>query len=246
MKIDRRTWLIGAAVFSAAFAGSGLWLHHSSFHYLDGDTTAFVAAFAAPPAADSAATRAELDQLLELQRTRSAAEVAAARDDRQKDVARFYPALGFEPAAKPDLPALRNLLDDVESDIGPYIRDAKSKFHRDRPYVIEPKLKPCIDHVRDDASYPSGHATYGYVMAMVLTELVPERHLVLEHRADEFAHQRAVCGVHFPSDLAAGRTGAKLLVDLLEKTPEFRADANAATNELRAALKLAPRAPKPL
>ena len=96
----------------------------------------------------------------------------------------------------------------MEDDIRPYVRAAKDRFRRLRPYEIEPRLEPCIDDVRGDLSYPSGHATYGYVMAYLLRDMVPERRTQLLARADEFARQRMVCGVHFTSDLEAGRIGA--------------------------------------
>jgi len=219
------------------------WLQHDRHTYLDGVTGDYVALFAAPAAPDSAATRAELDDLLGLQRSRSDADVAAARADRKTEVQRFYTALGFPPEANPDLPLLRALAESVEDDTRPYVRAAKDKFRRLRPYEIEPRLEPCIDDVRGDLSYPSGHASYGYVTAYLLRELVPERTEQLMARADDFARQRMVCGVHFRSDIEAGRHGAQWLIFALDASPEYRADAEAARAEVRAALHLPPAAP---
>jgi len=217
------------------------WLQHDRHTYLTGVTADFVAIFAAPPKADSPATRRELDELLEMQRTRTAAEVSAARADRKTEIQRFYAALGFPAGANPDLPLLRALAANVEDDTRPYVRAAKEKFRRLRPYEIEPRIEPCIDNVRGDLSYPSGHANYGYVMADLLREMVPERERQLIARADEFARQRMVCGVHFASDIDAGRQGASWLVTMLNGSAEYREDANAAMAELRAALELPPR-----
>ena len=47
-----------------------------------------------------------------------------------------------------------------------------------------------------------------------------------------------VCGVHFRSDLEAGRMGARALTGMLHGSAEFRRDATEAAGELRAALKL--------
>ncbi|HTU68417.1 MAG TPA: phosphatase PAP2 family protein [Steroidobacteraceae bacterium] len=240
MKLGRRL-LIGSAVFVVAFAAANWWSRLNAFNYLDGDTDDFVASFAAPSPPGFAGTRVELDELLELQRTRTKAQVEAAQADRKKDVSRFYAALGLPAKNAPDLPALHDLTDDVEDDIAPYIRAVKGRFRRLRPYEIEKRLKPCIGDVQGDMSYPSGHAAYGYVMAYLLEELVPERRAELEARADEFARQRLVCGVHFRSDLEAGRAGARMLVELFDESPGFRADEAAAAQELRAALKLPPR-----
>jgi acid phosphatase (class A) len=239
MTPTRRRIVAGALAGGVALAGAGVkFLLDRELHYLPSDTTTFAALFPAPPAADSPDTRRELDELLELQRRRADAEVAAARADRKKDISRFYAALGFRPNSTPSLPKLQSLTDDVEADVGKYVRAPKQRFRRLRPYEIEPRLEPCIGDVQDDLSYPSGHATYGYVMAYLLIEFVPERRAALLARADEFARQRLVCGVHFPSDIEAGRTGARALIGMLHGSADFRRDATAAAAELRAALAL--------
>jgi acid phosphatase (class A) len=234
--------VISAIVGTLAIAGVvHWWLQHDRHTYLTGVTADFVAIFAAPPAPDSPETRRELDELLALQDTRTPAAVAGARADRKTEIQRFYVALGFPAGANPDLPLLHELAENVEDDTRPYVRAAKEKFRRLRPYEIEPRMKPCIDHVRGDLSYPSGHANYGYVIADLLREMVPERERQLIARADEFARQRMVCGVHFASDIDAGHQGASWLVTMLNGSAEYREDASAAMAELRAALKLPPR-----
>jgi acid phosphatase (class A) len=77
-------------------------------------------------------------------------------------------------------------------------------------------------------------------MAYLLEELVPERRAEIEARAAEFARQRMICGVHFPSDLAAGKKAADWMLKELRSRREFSTDAAAAAAELRAALELAP------
>ena len=244
---SRTARVVAAIVFTLAIASATQWwLQRDRHTYLTGATTDFVAIFAAPPEHDSPETRGELDELLELQKTRTAAGVTAARADRKTEVQRFYGALGFPVGADPDLPLLRAFTARVEDDTRPYVRAAKEKFRRLRPYEIEERMQPCINHVRGDLSYPSGHATFGYVMAYLLRDMVPERDAQLMARADEFARQRMVCGVHFRSDIEAGRRGAQWLTFAFSGDPEYRQDANAAMVELRAALHLAPKAPRPL
>ena len=238
MNTRRRTFIVSALVFACVASGGLWWSKHSTFRYLSGETGEFVAQFASPPAADSATTRTELDELLAMQRVRTPAQVAAAQADRKKDVSRFDAALGLDPANRPSLPALQRFTDTAEADIGPYVRAAKNRFRRLRPFEIEPQLDPCIDDVAGDQSYPSGHATYGYLMGALLSDLVPERKAELTVRAEEFARQRMVCGVHFPSDLEAGRRGAQFLAGKMRESPDFLQDESTARAELRAALKL--------
>jgi acid phosphatase (class A) len=237
--MKRTSRLLSAVAATLAIAGGIYWwLQRDHLTYLDGVTTDYVAMFEAPPARDSPATRAELEELMGLENTRSDADVAAARADRKTDIQRFYGALGFPAGTEPDLPLVRALAENVEDDTRLYVRAAKEKFRRLRPYEIESRLHPCIDDVRGDLSYPSGHASYGYMMAFLLRELVPERGDALMARADDFARQRMVCGVHFRSDIEAGRRGAQWLIFALDANPEFNADVDAAKAELRAALHL--------
>jgi acid phosphatase (class A) len=230
-----------ALFFLVAIAGGAAWWFQRDSHtYLDGVTTDFVAIFPEPPAPDSAVARRELDELLDLQWARTETDVEDARNDRKTEIQRFYGALGFPAGAVPKLPVILGLAARVEDDFRPYVRDAKEHFRRLRPYEIESQLEPCIDNVRGDLSYPSGHATFAYVMAHLLREMVPERSSQLIARADDFARQRMVCGVHFRSDIEAGRVGAQWLDAAFNASPSYRTDANAAKAELRAALHLPP------
>jgi acid phosphatase (class A) len=212
--------------------------HREAPRFLPGPTAEFIGLFAAPPAAKSAQTRRELDELLAIQQQRTPRDVAAARADRKTELWQFAAALGLTP---PDMRALRELAglaEQVENDERPYVRIVKSRFMRLRPYELEPRLKPCIDDVRGDVSYPSGHATYGYLIAYLLSDMVPERRARLVARAREFARQRMVCGVHFASDIEAGRLGAEWLARQFLRSEAYRAAAAPAARELRTALGL--------
>ena len=232
----RRRWLLALGIVALAVAGASLWLARERPHYLDADVAPFVAQFPPPPARGSAAERAELDAMLALQRTRSAAEVAAAQADRKTKISRFAAALGTDERTLEGLPQVTRLAQDVEDEIRPYVRAAKRHFRRLRPREIEPAIQPCIGDVAADLSYPSGHATFGWMMGYLLADMLPERSAGLLARSAEFARQRMVCGVHFPSDLEAGRRGAVWLMAQLRRNPEFVAARGRAAQELRAAL----------
>jgi acid phosphatase (class A) len=226
------------ALVALALAAGGLWKWHDDHatRFLPPVPAEFVAQFTAPPSPDSAETRRELDELLALQSARSPAAVAAARADRRTEITRFYGALGLDPGHPPDLPRVEKLAQRVEDDVRIYVRAVKDHFRRLRPYEIESRLEPCMENVKGDLSYPSGHSAYGWAMAYLLAKLAPERSQALEKRAAEFARQRMVCGVHFPSDLAAGKRAARLVVDELEKNREFQSELGAAASEYRGAV----------
>jgi acid phosphatase (class A) len=239
--VRRRKHLVSRAVAAAALVlalGSGyaLWQHEKPPEYLHAPQSDFTALFATPPAAGAAQTRAELDELLAMQLRRTPQEAEAAYSDRKTEVWQFATALGLQPDQLREMDALNRLAEQIEDDIRPYVRAAKHRFLRLRPYEIESRITPCISDVRGDLSYPSGHATYGYVMAYLLADMVPERRSQLLERAQEFARQRAVCGVHFPSDLEAGRIGAEWLAQRFLASPGYQAAAANARQELRAAV----------
>lgn len=242
-----RALRVGAAVFAVvAIAALAYTLHRAPApQFLTESPQAFAQTFAPPPAQDSAQTRAELDELLALQAKRTPADVAAAQADRKTRISRFADALGLAPDKVDRLVALPAFAETVEDEIRPYIRAAKDRFRRLRPYEIEPRIEPCIDDVRGDLSYPSGHSAYGYAMAWMLIDMVPERQQQVRERADRFARQRMVCGVHFGSDIEAGRRGAEWLMQRMQRSPDYRRESDAARRELRAALGLpaAPAAP---
>jgi acid phosphatase (class A) len=209
-------------------------------HYLAGDTASFAASFDPPPTPDSPVTRTELDALLIMQTARTPAQVEAARADRKTEIHRFYAVLGLPPEHSADLREVRRLAERVEDDVRLHVRAVKNRFRRLRPYEIEPRLEPCIADVKGDLSYPSGHAAYAYAMAELLSLMVPERRVELQARADEFAAQRMMCGVHFRSDLDAGRLAARRLMEEIAATPTFAAELRRASAELRAVMGLPP------
>ena len=230
----------GAALFAVvAVAALVHTLHRAPApQFLAETPDTFALTFAAPPARDSAQTRAELGELLALQAARTPADVTAAQADRKTRISRFADALGLAPEKVDEMVALPAFADLVEDEIRPYIRAAKDRFRRLRPYEIEYRIEPCIDDVRGDLSYPSGHAAYGYAMAWMLIDMVPERQQQIRDRADRFARQRMVCGVHFGSDIEAGRRGAEWLMQRMQRSPNYRRESEAARRELRAALGL--------
>lgn len=68
--------------------------------------------------------------------------------------------------------------------------------------------------------------------------MVPEKHDALLHRADEYARNRVICGVHYQSDVEASRQVALLLFGNLLGNARFRAELLSAKAEARIALGL--------
>ena len=56
-----------------------------------------------------------------------------------------------------------------------------------------------------NASFPSGHTTFGYTTSILFGMLVPERYGEMLTRASEYGDSRIVLGAHYPLDVIAGR-----------------------------------------
>lgn len=137
-----------------------------------------------------------------------------------------------------DLPALRHLLLTMAPDVSRAVSRPKAHYRRPRPYLVDPG-PICTDRTAALAAspdYPSGHATWGWSVGLVMAELVPERSSAILARSKAFGESRVVCGVHNASSVAAGRTNAEVLVAALHSSPAFRADLEAARGELAAAI----------
>jgi acid phosphatase (class A) len=199
-----------------------------------------------PPEAGSAQERAELDELLRLQATRTPAAVRRALEDATVSIFRFADALGSPPQFNPrQLPLTNELFARIGQDEGLFMNPAKDAFGRPRPFVTDRQLAPVVPKPAS-ASYPSGHSTWAVASAIVLADMVPERRAQIFARADEYAHNREVGGVHYPSDVAAGHLAGTVLAEALFDQPRFVTDERAAAAELRAALGLPPLSTQPL
>lgn len=143
-------------------------------------------------------------------------------------------------------PTLVRLLGRLEADAEAVTRPAKRHFAVPRPEVgndapICVARDPGLDR---NFAYPSGHTTIGWASALVLTELLPDRATAILQRGRIFGESRVVCGVHWLSDVEAGRTSGAALMAVLQTSPAFQADLTQARQEI-ARLRLAPAFPRP-
>jgi acid phosphatase (class A) len=133
------------------------------------------------------------------------------------------------------LPATAKLMSEVRHEEKIAADTAKTHFARKRPWIVDPSFKSCSRADEPLSSYPSGHATMGFSMAVVLADLAPEKAEALLARANDYGYSRMVCAMHFRADIVAGQVlGTKVAEDLLRK-PAFRAERDAAADELRGA-----------
>ncbi|MBQ9726283.1 MAG: phosphatase PAP2 family protein [Kiritimatiellae bacterium] len=194
-------------------------------------------AFLPPPPADGSAAKAwdlARHELAKKQREDPARAALAARDavfTWENLYASFSPAYG-RTMSEAETPALCALLHFALDTTRQSYRRAKRTYRRPRPFAElgEPPLRP--EDVRLGAdSYPSGHAATAWAAALVLCEVRPANAEGLLARAFEAGESRLVCGVHWASDVEAGRLVAGAAVARMHADPDFRGLLEAALRE---------------
>lgn len=112
---------------------------------------------------------------------------------------------------------------------------AKQKYMRTRPFAQfnEHTWSEFDDEneLRHNGSYPSGHTSLSWSMALVFAEMVPELQDTILRRAYQYAESRVIVGAHYQSDIEAGRLAASAGVASIHTSPFFAADIKAARAE---------------
>jgi acid phosphatase (class A) len=192
-----------------------------------------------PPPPEDGSPKA-LEELAETKKAMAdatpAQRAAAASDDGNENGTIFAVVLG--PAWDLSrLPATAKLIGEVTASEGPFSDIAKNEFHRRRPWIVDSSIQTCAPHrpAQDLQSYPSGHATVGYGMGVVLANLMPSHAQAILGRSEQFAENRIICGMHFRSDIVAGQQFGTIMAIRLMQNPQFQSDMAAARMELQAA-----------
>ncbi len=229
----KRAWL-SAALLVATLAYP---VAHAESGYLAGREVDFQTFLAGPPALDSLWDRAD-QGLIEAYQAVDDARWQAADLDQNELYPRFAEAFG-RPIDKKTSPVLVALLDRAIVDAEATAAAAKDHFHRPRPFqrlqlqrVCDKSSPPKPEaHPTDGSSYPSGHSTRGWMVAMILARVAPDRSEALMARAQAYEESRLVCGMHFPSDVEAGHEVAVAVVAHLDASTAFLSDINNARKE---------------
>jgi acid phosphatase (class A) len=190
----------------------------------------------APPAPDSDQNKKEIEVLLQLQAGRTPQDVKNAKAEVKVTPFVFSEVLGssFNPD---DLPITTKFLAELTAEVKAVYSPAKKLYARARPYDADPRIIPCIEKEASN-SYPSGHATYSRVWALTLAEIFPEKKDALMAVADRIALDREKGGVHYPSDIEAGKKLADAIFGQLKTNADFQVDLSQAKEECLSHVKI--------
>ena len=192
----------------------------------------------APPAEESEIAKAEFVELHHIQEARTPEQIKAAQaDDAEEDIFIYKTVLGtgFNAQALPLTAAFSAHIHGDE----PIASDQLKKiFERPRPYQLDTTLHPVCKVTTQHNAYPSGHTLSGYLLAFTLAQIVPEKSAEILARADDYAHNRLICGVHTASDLEASRRVAYAMFGSMLQETRFQQELAAARADTRHALHL--------
>lgn len=189
----------------------------------------------------------ELSAVIEQQQEASPADIQRARDEANTPGSNYRPsAFSFSDVIGPWFKAdnahlalttalIQKIVDDAEGILKP----AKKYWNRPRPFRQDPaEIKPLTDNplevpTASNTSYPSGHATEGILFALVLSDLAPQLRDKLIARGIEYGNDRVILGVHFPSDVAAGRVLGRAIYAVIKDKKAYQDDLTAAKTEFQ-------------
>jgi acid phosphatase (class A) len=188
------------------------------------------------PAPDSAQQKRDLADVLAVQKVRTPAQADRALTDATAGTFGFADVLGpgFNAEA---LPKVAALFTKIRGDAAVAFSAGKDAWNRPRPFEVSTDVNP-VGERPGGSSYPSGSSTNGFLTGIVLAAMVPEKAVALYARGREFGDDRVILGVHFPSDVEAGRFAATALAAALMQDPAFLREFAEAKSELRHALGL--------
>jgi acid phosphatase (class A) len=188
------------------------------------------------PALKSPDDEADVDILRKWQQPAGSQRWLLAVADATQSYSQFDSAFGSAIGAT-STPLLVHLLDRVEGDVGSSLVQAKQYFRRARPYQRLQLDNVCQRTQAPEDSYPSGHATYGWAVALVLAQVAPDRAQTVLARGREFGESRIVCANQYPSDVAGAQILATAALGRIGSKPEFKRDLSCAKQEHEVTLK---------
>lgn len=152
-------------------------------------------------------------------------------------VQHFDCRLGTRIEAAPT-PALDRLMTRLATDVMARITALRPGEGRGGPVAMDSARRSCVRLTatrRAQPSWPSGAAALGVAYGEALALLAPDRAEAVRGMGAAIGDSAAICGLAWPSDVAAGAEVGRAVFTEAAATPEFIADAGAARAEIAAA-----------
>ncbi len=96
-----------------------------------------------------------------------------------------------------------------------YLMELKYKYNRPRPYQLAEFYHMDVTNFNMDSmntpSYPSGHATQGYLLGKIYSQRYPKYKKEFTDLGEDVSESRIIAKAHYPSDKEFGRRLAEKL-----------------------------------
>lgn len=204
----------------------------SELHFLKAGQPDAAILLAPPPLLDSPEQAAEMDEVRNVYHAASEADKQAAYGEKKFSVYNFAAEAGAYFTAA-NLPKTTAFFEKVQLDAETVTDLGKDHFKRPRPFTTDTNL--ANGKLEKSFSYPSGHSTESMVLALVLADLLPEQHDAIIAHARTIGWHRVQIARHYPSDIFAGRTLARAIVQSFNQSEEYRKEFAEVKKELEAA-----------
>ena len=160
-------------------------------------------------------------------------ELAIARDeDLHPSIFSFAPVVGPYFCAE-NLPKTTNFFNRISKEANQILNTGKNHWLRRRPFLADPAdLAP--EHPAKGYSYPSGHAAFGTLNALILAEIFPQKRDALFNLGLNMGLHRVMLGDHYSTDIYAGRLVGQAIFQELKSSPDFQHDLHEVQAELAA------------
>jgi len=207
--------------------------------YITKDDIDIASLLPSPPSETSPAGQLDLQIVKNLQANMTPERAKAIRSDLVQDVYNIAgPVLGPN-FTKDRFPLTGQFIDKVVKDAGFGVGPVKQKYMKPRPFKYSAELATAFDDIAKStggATYPSGHSTTSFEVALILGTMLPSKRDALYERAYTYSIHRVTSGAAYPSDRWGGYITASLAINQMMKNPEFRADFDAVKTEVRKGL----------
>jgi acid phosphatase (class A) len=228
-RITMTTRLIGSLAISVLLATPAAFAQDEVPHYLAAEEApSSLDILPPPPAYDSVAfllDRAMYDWGKAQRDTPRGEQAYEDADVSSENIPALFSEAFGHPLDAENAPEIYELLIGMKEDAGDYATaGAKQHYNRVRPFAFfgEPTCRPDDEAaLSTNGSYPSGHTTIGFALALVLAEINPDRQTEILQRGLAIGESRVICGYHWQSDIDAARIVAAATVATLHGDPEF-------------------------
>jgi acid phosphatase (class A) len=193
----------------------------SAANFLTPDALNLPSLLPPPHAVSSPAARIELDQIFALQTARTPEQAARCVQIENETLWLFGSEAAGSWFTEATLPKTAAFFARVREDFIAINRAAKALHPRKRPPFADERIKPCVEFA-DTGSYPSGHGIQSSLWAGLLGAILPEQANAFILRAATTRNFKAISGVHYPSDLAAGQAVGEAFARELLKNPDVQ------------------------